>query len=109
MKRVFVCSPLRANEDRTMEENISVAKELCRKTIVAGHAAFAPHVLYTQFLDDTIESERENGIQAGIKFLEVCEELWVYTPNGISGGMQHEIDYCKDNKIDIKFDPWGEK
>ena len=110
MKRVFVCSPLRATEFRTMEEHIDIAKDLCHETVKMGHAAFAPHVLYTLFLDDTIKEERENGIQAGVKFLEVCDEIWVATKcGGISKGMQHEIDFCKENKIDIKFDPWSKK
>jgi hypothetical protein len=71
VKRVFVCSPLRATDDRTQEQNIEIAKSLCHETVKLGHAAFAPHVLYTQFLDDTIDVERENGIAAGVKFLEV--------------------------------------
>lgn len=109
MKRVFVCSPLRGFEGRTMEQNIETAKDLCHKTVIEGHAAFAPHVLYTQFLDDNIEAERENGIQAGVKFLEVCEEMWVHTAHGITSGMQHEIDFCKEHKIDIRFDPWDKE
>ena len=59
-----------------------------------------------KFLDDNSESERETGIKSGFEFLKVCDEIWVYTKNGISEGMQREIKFATDNHIDIKFDPW---
>ena len=104
MKRVFVCSPLRGD----IEKNIEQARELCAEAVRRGYASFAPHVFYTQFLDDSIEEERNTGMKAGFAFLEACDEIWVYTKNGISEGMQKEIDFCKEKQIDIRFDPWDE-
>lgn len=51
---------------------------------------FAPHLLFTQFLDDSKENERNAGIAMGTAMLEFCDEVWVFgepTP-----GMRMEID-----------------
>jgi len=101
--RVFVCSPLRGD----LEKNIALAKRLCQKVVQKGHASFAPHAFYTQFLDDNIEEERNIGIHAGMAFLKVCDELWVYDKKGISSGMQLEIDFCNKNGIKVIMNPWG--
>lgn len=88
MKRIFLCS--RYAGDRA--ENAAVAERLCRKVVEAGHAPFAPHLLYPHFVDDGEPSERELGIACGLAFMEVCDEVWVYTAEGISSGMGREVD-----------------
>lgn len=32
------------------------------------------------------------GIACGLAFMEVCDEVWVYTANGVSSGMKQELD-----------------
>lgn len=103
MKKVFVCSPLRGD----ILKNIEKAKELCHETIKMGHASFAPHAFYTHFLDDRIESERNTGIQAGIEFLKVCDEIWVYDIDGVSNGMQQEITLANELGIPVLTNPWS--
>ena len=75
MKRIFLCSRYAGNT----ANNETVAERLCRKAIEAGHAPFAPHLLYPRFLDDRNVSERELGITCGLTFMAVCDEVWVYT------------------------------
>lgn len=89
MRRIYVCSPLRGD----IEANIERAKRLCHAVILAGHAPFASHVHYTAFLDDRIEAERKAGAAAGVAFLAVCHEVWVYADNleGCTPGMRAEI------------------
>jgi hypothetical protein len=49
-----------------------------------GHAPFIPHLLYTQWLDDSKPAERQMGIDAGLAFLEACDEMWIFLPpNGL--------------------------
>ncbi len=55
-----------------------------------GYAPFAPHLLYTSFLDDDDLQQRALGIQLGLQFMEACDEVWIYTGNGMSEGMQTE-------------------
>ncbi|MEN6521104.1 MAG: DUF4406 domain-containing protein [Armatimonadota bacterium] len=87
-KKVFICSRYAGD----VEKNVEVAKALCRMAIRSGYAPFAPHLLYTRFLDDDDPKQRVLGIRLGLKFMESCDEVWVYTGNGISEGMQTETE-----------------
>ena len=49
---------------------------------------------YTRFLDDRNPSERELGIACGLTFMAVCDEVWVYTADGVSSGMGQELDHA---------------
>lgn len=91
MKRVFICSPYAGD----VQDHIAIAEHLCWEAIVRGCAPFAPHLLYTRFLDDNSPSEREKGIACGLAFLEACDEVWVYTSEGVSDGMWREIEHAQ--------------
>ena len=89
--RVFICSRYAGD----VEHNLRVALALCRMAIEAGLAPFAPHLLFTQFLDDTNPVQREVGISLGLRFLEVCDVVWVYLGEGVSNGMRREIEHAR--------------
>lgn len=61
----------------------------------------APHLLFTQFLDDTKPNERSIGLEAGIALLDMCDEIWVYGLVNPSEGMAAEIEYAKEYGIPI--------
>lgn len=110
MKRVFVCSPLRGASGRTTTQNVELAKRLCREAVKAGVAPFAPHVFYPALgLDDTASTDRSNGIAAGMRWLAVADELWVYAEgyDGCSDGMKAEIDAAMRFRVpvDVKYMP----
>lgn len=106
MRRVFICSPLRASTPEGVEDNIRFARRLCALAMAEGDvAAFAPHILFTQFLDDSSEEDRDIGIRAGKAFLESCDEIWVYTKRGISEGMKSEIHFAVADKTQLVLDP----
>lgn len=90
MKRVFICSPFRADTVNSMEMNIINAKAWGRAVAMQGHTPFVPHLLYPQFLNDEIAAERSAGIRCGLDFLTKCDELW-YFGHTISSGMMTEI------------------
>ena len=90
MKRIFLCSRYAGDTVR----NEAVAERLCRRVVEAGHAPFAPHLLYPRFLNDEDPTERELGIASGLAFMEVCDEVWVYTSDGVSSGMGRELDHA---------------
>ena len=90
VKRIYLCSRYAGETDK----NVVVAERLCRQVIDAGQAPFAPHLLYPRFLDDGKLSEREIGIACGLTFMEVCDEVWVYSGNGLSSGMRREVDHA---------------
>jgi len=96
MKKIFVCSPLRGNYN----ENLDNAKKYTKYVIDKGHIPFTPHIYFTQVLNDGVIKERTQGINLGIKWLSMCDELW-YFGYIISEGMQKEIDMAKELKLII--------
>lgn len=97
MRRVFVCSPYSGDTER----NTRLARELCLAAVRDEVAPFAPHLLYPQFLTDTVPSDREAGIDAGIAFLRTCSEVWVYDRLGVSRGMLREIAEAEAQSIPV--------
>lgn len=89
-KIVYVCSPLRGE----IQSNIERARTFGRYVAEQGATPIAPHV--TEFFDDTIPEQREQGLNLGINYLERSDELWVFG-NQISSGMAEEIRIAKEN------------
>lgn len=103
-KRVFVCSRLRAETYVERVQNKRAAYGACLEVIAAGHAPFAPHMFYTNFLNDDDPREREAGIACGQTFLAACDETWVYGSNPIpSAGMQSDIRESERRNIPVIF------
>lgn len=100
MKRVFVCSPLRAITQLDMECNIMKARLYCRAVANLGHLPLAPHVYFTQFLDDRLDSHREMGLDMGLELLKDCDEIWVFGEK-ITSGMEKEIKFAERLKIPV--------
>ena len=71
---IFICSPYRGN----IETNLENARRYCRFAIRRGGIPFTPHLLFTQFLDDSVAHEREPGLALGLSMLSICDELWVF-------------------------------
>ncbi len=104
MKPVFVCSAYGGSID-----NLELAQKYCKYVLLNDAAPFAPHLIYPQFLDDGSTDERLLGIEAGLVFLGRCEEIWVFTVNGlITSGMRKEVGYADAYGIVIRaFDVTG--
>ena len=93
MKRIFVCSPFQGKQ-----ENLEKAKLYCKYVMQEGHAPFAPHLFYPQFLDEADPDSREKGIWAGIAYLRTCDEVWVFGETANSPptpGMSKELEAAK--------------
>lgn len=64
-KKVFICSPFaprrgtREEMKKEMERNIRIAQKACRYAALEGNVPYAPHLFFTQFLDDGDRLERE--------------------------------------------------
>jgi sugar phosphate isomerase/epimerase len=101
--RVFICSRLRAPTPEGYAANIERAKRICRAAAAKGVEPYAPHLLCTQFLDDTDPKQREAGIRIGRAWMRVCQKVWVYAADGISGGMQGEIALARRLGKPVRF------
>lgn len=96
---VYICSRYKDDPDR----NVQKAQEYCREALELWPDVLplAPHVYFTQFLDDSVPRERALGLAAGISLLDICDELWVYGMENPSEGMAAEIAYAKEHGIPI--------
>lgn len=101
MLKVFVSSPYRDDPAR----NTRLAQELCLRALDSGVAPFAPHLLYTQFLDDADDYDRALGQAAGVEFVSSCDEVWVWTRKGITQGMKLELERAHQTMTPIVYDP----
>ena len=102
-KLYFVCSPYRAETHKEVNTNVLVAQSICRYVIKnLNGTPFAPHLLYTQFLDDSIEDDRNQGIRCGLDILAKCDYM-IVLKDRITSGMQHEIDAANKMGVWISF------
>ena len=85
-KVIYVCSPCRGN----VAANISWAKLYVELILREGHTPIAPHVFYSEFINDEDSRDREIALEAGKNILSRCDEVWVFG-NHISEGMKSEI------------------
>ena len=94
--RIYVCSPYRPRMEsaeqakRELADNIDRAKTGCRLVAELGAIPICSHLFCTQFLDDSIVSEREQGRRIGLEMLKDADELWCFSEY-ISEGMMAEI------------------
>ena len=88
---IYVCSPYRASCKDQFDKQLEYTKSIAKEIVLAGHDVIVPHLYYTRFLDDSIDEERNLGIQSAINLLHVCDMIVVNTQYGISNGMKHEI------------------
>lgn len=89
--RVFICSKYAGD----IKHNVDVALALCRIAVESGLAPFAPHLLYTQFLDESNPAQRDLGISLGLRFMETCGVVWAYVGEGVSDGMRREMKHAR--------------
>jgi NTP pyrophosphatase (non-canonical NTP hydrolase) len=69
---------------------IEYARAAVRDCLCRGEAPIASHLLYTQegVLHDDVPHERQQGIEAGLAWLNVADATAVYEDFGVSEGMQ---------------------
>lgn len=97
MPFVYVCSRYRAKTSEERLQNIELAKYACERVIQMGAIPIAPHLYFTRFLNDNDEFERDFGMEAGKKMMEMCSSFFVLTVDEeISEGMYEEIKYMTD-------------
>lgn len=94
MDRVYIISRYTGKTEEEIEFNKQVCRYFCRQVAKQGKRPVAPHLFYTQFIDDNDPVEREQGLDFGIRDLDECDEFLVVTVDGvISQGMAGEITH----------------
>lgn len=95
---VYVCSPFSGN----VEENTANAKKYSRFAVECGYIPIAPHLLFSQFLNDDDPLEREMGLHFGNVLMSHCAEVWVFGET-ISTGMDAEIRRAKRKNYRLRY------
>lgn len=99
MKKVYICSPYASQGDR--KQNVANAIQYCRMAILRGFLPIAPHVFYTQALNDDVEEERAAGLALGMELLKDCDEIWVF--GSVKGGMVAEVQKAQELGLNVVF------
>ena len=95
---VFVCSPFAGS----VQENVQNARRYSRFAYMSGYMPITPHLMYPRFLDDKQFKERQDGMEMGLRLLDLCEEIWVFGDH-YSSGMQREISHALRTHMTIRF------
>lgn len=107
LKKIFVCSPFRgigSTEEaakKNYQNNIALAKGVCRYIADKGFIPYCPHLYFPRFLLDSDPDEREIGMIMGQSWLAQCSELWIIGRR-ISSGMEREIAKAEEWGITVK-------
>jgi len=107
MKKVIIESPYAGN----IEQNIKYARACLKDSLNRNEAPLASHLLYTQdgVLDDSIESERMNGINAGLAWIEFADIHVFYIDYGMSKGMEYARSFSMGSGVQLEFRKIGKK
>ena len=95
---VYICSPYAGDVDANVEN----ARRYCRFAVDKGYIPIAPHLLFTQFLNDADPTERRLGIFFGNAVMSKCSEVWVFGAH-ISDGMEAEIKRAKRKNYRLRY------
>lgn len=95
---VYICSPFAGDEERNMEK----ARRYSRFAVRQACIPVAPHLLFPQFMDDSVPAERSIALFMGMVLLGKCEQVWVFG-NTISAGMAAEIEKAEKKNMLIRY------
>jgi hypothetical protein len=100
-KRVYVCSPLRADNWPGILRNALKAQNYMEQAAAKyGCRAVAPHAYLPYLLDDNDPMERALALDFGKKLLALCDAL-IVCGDVISQGMRGEIQQAHELGISV--------
>lgn len=95
---VYICSPFAGD----VEGNTEKARRYSRFAVRQACIPLAPHLLFPQFMDDSVPAERSIALFMGMVLLGKCEQVWVFGRT-ISTGMAAEIEKAEKKNIPIHY------
>ena len=95
---VYICSPYRGDVDT----NVMRARRYSYFAVRENTIPITPHLLFPQFMDDDILSQRQLAMRFNYVLLGKCSQLWVFG-DVISEGMEYEINLAKKRFMKIRY------
>lgn len=94
---IYLSSPY---SDGDIQENVLKAQYYSKFAAGKGVIPIAPHLLFTQFMDEV--TERDEAMEMNMSLVGRCKELWVFGEK-ISAGMKAEIEMAKKLRRKIRY------
>lgn len=101
--KAYICSRYRADTQEQFDKQLRLTKDVAREVALAGHVVLVPHLYYPLFLDDDVEDERAIGISHAVEMLGGCDVVFVHIGDGVSSGMEAEIEEAMKKKVELRF------
>lgn len=98
-QRVYICSQYGSQGNK--QNNLELAKLFCMNVLEGGHVPICPHLFLCQVLNDDVNSQRECGLNAGLRMLEDADMLMVCSR--LSEGMKAEIEKAWEMEIPVEI------
>ena len=106
-KMAFIASPYGSGD---LYENLRIARAMCRLAAEEGYVPFAPHLFYTQFMDDHDETDRQEGMSSAGFFIDNCEAFYFYAPGlASSEGVMREFKRAEGVGRDKDPSGWAKR
>lgn len=96
---VYICSPY---SQGCINDNIENARRYSRFAVDRHYIPIAPHLLFPQFMDDTLGEDRQTVMFMDLVLLTKCSQLWVFGDMR-SKGMQQEIRWAQRRHMIIRY------
>lgn len=96
---VYICSPY---SHGCINDNIENARRYSRFAVDTHYVPIAPHLLFPQFMDDSLGEDRQTAMFMNLVLLSKCAQLWVFG-SVRSEGMQQEIKWAKRRHMTIRY------
>lgn len=88
---VMIESPFSAATLEEKNNNLAYARAAVQDSLQRGESPLAPHLWFTEWLDDNDKAEREHGFACLESWMAKCDRVAVYTDRGLTRGIQFGI------------------
>lgn len=101
MKVAYIAHPISGDSDGNIQKILKIVRYINRHS--CDYVPFAPYIVDCLALDDSIQEERERGIENDIALFNkgFIDEVWLYGDR-ISTGMSREIELAHKLNISVK-------
>jgi hypothetical protein len=98
MKLVSIESPFAPGS----AQRITYAHQCCLDSLNRGESPYASHLLFPQFLQDSLPEHRELGLRASDEWRKKADLIAFYADHGVSQGMLRAITLAKLYAIPVE-------
>ncbi len=100
MKTIYICSRFSGN----IPKHIERAFKFSQAVYLQGHLPICVHTFLESVTGlSELKGDRPELLSIGLKYLKICDECWVLNIDGISEGMNGEIEEARKLGKEVKY------